>query len=87
MLYVGCLANACYQNGNIDVGLQVPSGYKHMHKMHPSHCSLRLKEHGRAIAQLFAYKCRLLINFANSMDPDQARRNVGPDLGPNCLTH
>ena len=29
--------------------------------------------------------CRLLIIFANSLDPDQARQNVGPDLGPNCL--
>ena len=24
--------------------------------------------------------------FANSLDQDQARRYVGPDLGPNCLT-
>ena len=30
--------------------------------------------------------CRLLINFANSLDPDQARQNVGPDLDPNRLT-
>ena len=30
--------------------------------------------------------CRLLIAFANSLDPDQARLNVGPDLGPNCST-
>ena len=30
--------------------------------------------------------CRLLITFANSLDPDQARQNVGPDLDPNCLT-
>ena len=28
----------------------------------------------------------LLITFANSLDPDQARQNVGPDLDPNCLT-
>ena len=28
--------------------------------------------------------CRLLISFANSLDPDQARQNVGPDLDPNC---
>ena len=28
----------------------------------------------------------LLINFANSLDPDQAQQNVGPDLDPNCLT-
>ena len=30
--------------------------------------------------------CRLLITFANSLDPDQARQNVGPDRDPNCLT-
>ena len=29
--------------------------------------------------------CCLLITLANSLDPDQARRNVGPDLDPNCL--
>ena len=23
--------------------------------------------------------------MSNSLDPDQARQNVGPDLGPNCL--
>ena len=28
----------------------------------------------------FAYKYRLLITFANSFDPHQARQNVGPDL-------
>ena len=28
----------------------------------------------------------LLITFANSLNPDQARQNVGPDLDPNCLT-
>ena len=28
----------------------------------------------------------LLITFANSLDPDQARPNVGPELGPNFLT-
>ena len=30
--------------------------------------------------------CCLLIIFANSLDPDQARQHVGPDLDPNCLT-
>ena len=30
--------------------------------------------------------CWLLISFAKSLDPDQARQNVGPDLDPNCLT-
>ena len=27
-----------------------------------------------------------VIVIANSLDPDQARQNVGPDLGPNCMT-
>ena len=26
------------------------------------------------------------LTFSNSLDPDQARQNVGPDLDPNCLT-
>ena len=32
------------------------------------------------------YADDLVINaVSNSLDPDQARRFVGPDLGPNCL--
>ena len=30
--------------------------------------------------------CHVLINFANSLDPDQDRQNVGPDPNPKCLT-
>ena len=30
---------------------------------------------------------RLLIRFAKSLDPDQDRQDVGPDLDPNSLTH
>ena len=30
--------------------------------------------------------CNLLMTFANSLDPDQDRKDVGPDLDPNCLT-
>ena len=30
--------------------------------------------------------CCQLITFANSLDPDQARQNVWPDLDANCLT-
>ena len=29
--------------------------------------------------------CRLLTTFANSLDTDQDRQNVGPDLDQNCL--
>ena len=30
--------------------------------------------------------CHLLIIFANSLDQDQDRQDVGPDLEPNCVT-
>ena len=30
--------------------------------------------------------CRPLIIFAKSLDPDQDRQNVGPELDPNRLT-
>ena len=32
------------------------------------------------------HPCLLTITSANSLDPDQAQQNVGPDLDPNCLT-
>ena len=38
------------------------------------------------LIEIFGYKCRLPINFANSLDPDQARQNVGPDVDRICLT-
>ena len=28
---------------------------------------------------------RNTVSVSNSLDPDQARRLAGPDLGPNCL--
>ena len=30
--------------------------------------------------------CPLLMIFSNSLDPDQGRQNIGPDLDANCLT-
>ena len=30
--------------------------------------------------------CHLLMIFANILDPDQAQKNIGPDLDPICLT-
>ena len=32
------------------------------------------------------YFCHLVKSFANSLDPDQDRQNVGPDLDLNCRT-
>ena len=37
-------------------------------------------------SSLFAYYYRLLMSFANSLDPDQARQNVGPGLDTSRLT-
>ena len=33
----------------------------------------------------FSNKIENTIRVSNSLDPDQARHFVGPDLGPNCL--
>ena len=52
-------------------------------------CTIIIQIHAnniKCIFQLFVYVCCLLITFANSLDPDQARQSVGPDLDPNCLT-
>ena len=35
---------------------------------------------------LYIQKFINFVIFANSLDPDQAQQNVGPDLDPNCLT-
>ena len=40
----------------------------------------------RCLLNSLPTECHLLITFANSLDPDQARHSVGPDLSPNCLT-
>ena len=32
----------------------------------------------------YLFTCRLLIIFANSLDPDQARQEASLELGPNC---
>ena len=47
-----------------------------------------LWEFSGALRELMLTLCPLclLITFANSFDPDQARQNVRPDLDPNCLT-
>ena len=43
-----------------------------------------VKQHDKEMVS--SIKCRLLITFANSLGPEQAWENVGPDLDPNCLT-
>ena len=37
------------------------------------------------IIYIFKKSLRNAIRVSNSLDPDQARHFVGPDLGPNCL--
>ena len=38
------------------------------------------------MVNFFAFLCRLLMTFANGLDPDQARQKVGPNLDPNGST-
>ena len=39
------------------------------------------------VGPVYSFLARhLLITFANSLDPDQGRQNVGSDLNPNRLT-
>ena len=38
------------------------------------------------LSLIAAIYSRLLIIFVNSLNPDQDRQNVGPDLDPKCLT-
>ena len=33
----------------------------------------------------FFFKISGILSVSNNLDLDQARRSVGPDLGPNCL--
>ena len=52
------------------------------------HSTTELPEHTSIFINSFFASgniCRLLINFANSLDPDQDRQNVGSDLDPNVL--
>ena len=50
------------------------------HQAHLEFIACELKHY------LFISKCCLLITFANSLDPDQAQQNVGPDLDPNYMS-
>ena len=43
------------------------------------------RKYQQFVMYLTLYPLCLLITFANSLDPDQARQNVEPDLYPNCL--
>ena len=63
---------------------------------HTTRINAPLKESGRVTFRAVILKfnslpasgefCSLLTIFANSLDPNQARQNVGPDLDPNRLT-
>ena len=53
-------------------------------KKEQSKCDFLLKTNNSFLASRDF--CRLLITFTNSLNPDQDRQNVGPDLDPNCLT-
>ena len=62
-----------------------------IHKAGPDGLNARvLKERSNKISPILALNLRMLDFFntiwlSKSLDPDQARHFVGPDLGPNCL--
>ena len=45
---------------------------------------MNFKKHARTHARTHTHT-RNIIRVSNSLDPDQDRRSVGPDLAPNCL--
>ena len=53
-------------------------------KLEPN--ATNFKKYQQVVLYLILCPLSLLITFANSLDPDQARQNVGPDLDPNFLT-
>ena len=52
---------------------------------HPCSQAIYIEDECLSIS-LLGVTCRLLITFANSLDPDQDQQNIGPDLDPNSLT-
>ena len=55
----------------------------------------KLKQEGlndpKLLIQIFSHVGNFVYSlstsvFANSLDPDQVRKNIGPDLDPNCFT-
>ena len=59
--------------------------YVILHKMFYAH-RYNVRSYLHLINSLSTSVVRPLITLASSLDPDQARRIVGPELGPNCLT-
>ena len=51
-----------------------------------SQCGNQAMTQTQCYINSFLIMCRLLITFANSLYPDQARQNAGPDLDPNHNT-
>ena len=61
----------------VQVGKHVITILYHLHQCRP--CT------SRDISAKVGKGGMMLITFANSLDPDQARQSAGPDLDPNCL--
>ena len=53
--------------------------------VNPSSDTINLQQTTFSYFDVFIFCYHLLIAFANSLNPDQARQNVGPDLDPICL--
>ena len=68
--------------------------YSQIEKLEPNEINFNQGFSQKVVSTSYAFNslpargdfCCLLIIFANSLDPDQAQHNTGPDLDPNCLT-
>ena len=72
------------QKKQSDKGLQV--SYSDKSFLSSSHDYQHFVSEGESLLRINALptECRLLIAFANMLDPDQAQQNIWPDLGPIC---
>ena len=73
---LGCVSYWCYHSGS----------FTQLHNIGKfDNLAIEVVNQDHFIFLASADVCPLLITFANSLDLDQDRHNVGPDLGPNRL--
>ena len=72
------------QKKQSDQGLQVSDTDKCF--VSSSHDNQHFVSEGESLLRINSLptECHLLITFTNMLDPDQARQNIRPDLGPIC---
>ena len=78
----------------VDTGLTLAQNLAKWKKLEPNEINFSQGFSEKVVSTSFVFNSLpargtfgcLLITIANSLDPDQARQNVRPDLDPSCLT-